>query len=75
MTDNLDLSIARIYGQGGVAVGTAFLVDDRRLLTCAHVVQAALGLAEIPQEMPVDTLKLDFPLRDAQKACYGRVAF
>jgi hypothetical protein len=45
-------------------VGTGFLVDDSRLVTCAHVVNMALGRDEREQEAPDTTLRLpvDFPI-------------
>lgn len=55
-------SIARVYGAGGAVIGASFLVDGRRLLTCAHVVARALGLPDGTPELPSGTLSLDFPL-------------
>jgi hypothetical protein len=36
-------AIAAIYSTSGAIVGTGFLLSERYLLTCAHVVDAALG--------------------------------
>jgi len=75
MSHPLDLSIVRVYDQNGNVVGTAFLADDRRLLTCVHVIQAALGLSANNQNAPTDTVRLDFPLLAQQKTCFARVAY
>lgn len=55
-------AIARIYHSSGAVVGAGFLVADGHLLTCAHVVTAALGLPTTTAEAPTDALELDFPL-------------
>lgn len=55
-------SIARIYDRNGRVKGAGFLFTDGRLLTCAHVVNAAAGLAFDSQDMPTDAIELDFPL-------------
>ncbi len=38
--------------RGGVPVGVGFLVDRQRVVTCAHVVNAALGLEVRGQTRP-----------------------
>jgi polyhydroxyalkanoate synthesis regulator phasin len=55
-------AIARIYHANGMVVGAGFLVANGQLLTCAHVVTAALGLPTTTQEAPTEWLDLDFPL-------------
>lgn len=57
--------IVRILALGTYrAVGTGFLVTDDRLLTCAHVVNQALGRDQREQPQPDAELRLpvDFPL-------------
>ncbi|MGH2412386.1 MAG: trypsin-like peptidase domain-containing protein [Microcystaceae cyanobacterium] len=54
------MSIARIFHGNGAVVGAGFLVSSRYLLTCAHVIQQALGLQETTV-VPQDTVKLDLP--------------
>jgi hypothetical protein len=44
--------LARVYDSSGLVVGTAFLADDQHLLTCAHVVNAAMGRHERASEPP-----------------------
>jgi len=55
-------AIARIYYNGDVVVGAGFLITEHHLLTCAHVVVAALGKYTTAAELPLEWLELDFPL-------------
>ncbi|WP_158702014.1 trypsin-like peptidase domain-containing protein [Kitasatospora sp. MMS16-BH015] len=58
----LEAALVRIYGQSGAPVGVGFLISDRLVLTCAHVVSTALGLP-IAQVPPPDAwLALDAPM-------------
>ena len=57
-----DTFIARILGPGGHAVGVGALVTERHVVTCAHVVNAALGLDARQQRQPDGLVRLDFPL-------------
>lgn len=56
------LSIARIFATDGSVIGAGFLVSDRHLLTCAHVVENALGLDSNSSATPTKTIEFDFPL-------------
>lgn len=58
----LKCAIARIYHTSGAVVGAGFLVSERQLLTCAHVVAAALSLPQNTQESPEAAIEVDFPL-------------
>jgi Trypsin-like peptidase domain len=68
-------SIARIYHANGAVVGAGFLVLDRYLLTCAHVVAAALSIPGNTQEKPTDLIELDFPLIASGQKVKSRVVF
>jgi hypothetical protein len=68
-------AIARIYNTSGAIVGAGFLVSDRHLLTCAHVVTAALGIATETVEMPTAFLELDFPLIAPGQKVPAKVVF
>ena len=57
-----DTFIARILGPDGRPVGVGALVTERHVVTCAHVVNAALGLDAREQGQPTGTVSLDFPL-------------
>ena len=62
MADPPDAFIARILGSDGRPVGIGVLVAERHVVTCAHVVNAALGLAARQQGQPAGPVTLDFPL-------------
>ena len=51
-----------VIGPGGRAVGVGFLVGQQEILTCAHVVNAALGLDPRSQTAPPDLVSVEFPL-------------
>ncbi|MEG4320631.1 MULTISPECIES: trypsin-like peptidase domain-containing protein [unclassified Microcoleus] len=68
-------AIARIYHANGAVVGAGFLVSDRYLITCAHVVAAALSIAQNTQEQPTGTIELDFPLIAAGQKVKSKVVF
>ena len=54
--------IVRILDTGKKPVGSGFLIDENRLITCAHIVTNALKVKGISQEAPTDNLTVDFPL-------------
>jgi len=62
MTDQLTASIVRIFSASETIAGTGFLVAERQVLTCAHVVAQALGLSHDTPDMPQAKVHLDFPL-------------
>lgn len=68
-------AIARIYHSNGTIVGAGFLVTDQQLLTCAHVVTAALGLPTTLQDAPTDAVELDFPLIAPGQKVKARVRY
>jgi hypothetical protein len=67
MVQALELSVVRIYGKQGKIVGAGFLISPEYLLTCAHVVASALGIAPISLEQPKELIQLDFPIIKAGK--------
>jgi WD40 repeat protein len=56
-----DAFTVRLLTAGGTPVGIGALVGDRHILTCAHVVNAALGRDPKDQAKPDGTVELDFP--------------
>ncbi len=62
MADQLRASSVRFLTATGEVVGTGFLFSERSLLSCAHVVAAALRLSDNAAEIPKDSVRLDFPL-------------
>ncbi|WP_234301080.1 trypsin-like peptidase domain-containing protein [Sphaerospermopsis aphanizomenoides] len=68
-------AIARIYNQNSKVVGAGFLVSQSHLLTCAHVVTAALGIVTNTQESPDAIIELDFPLIAPGQKVKAKVVF
>jgi tetratricopeptide (TPR) repeat protein len=62
MTPALTAAIVRLRHGNGAIVGGGFLVGDRRVLTCAHVVADALSLERSDPQRPEAEVSLDFPL-------------
>ncbi len=62
MQESLDTSLVRIRTADGRVVGAGFLVGDRHILTCAHVVSQALNLPDHSLNPPQGVVSLDFPL-------------
>ncbi|PNK14911.1 GUN4 domain-containing protein [Cylindrospermopsis raciborskii] len=76
MTRSLDSSVVRIYNPtSNNVVGAGFLVEDRLVLTCAHVVADALGIDRSTVEIPNGTVELDFPLVAPNQRLRARIVF
>lgn len=71
----LDSSIVRIYSNGGKVIGAGFLVSQKYILTCAHVVADALGLPRNTAQMPDAEITFDFPLVAAMQRFQAKVVF
>jgi hypothetical protein len=54
--------IVRIRRTNGEVVGAGFLVGEKHILTCAHVVAEALRIAQDQVDQPEESVQLDFPL-------------
>lgn len=57
----LSHSLVRIHTSDNRIIGAGVLVADGLIWTCAHVVAAALGIANTAQEEPAAAVSLDFP--------------
>ena len=75
MTSTLELSVVRIYSNSGKVVGAGFLVSQKYIFTCAHVVAHALGIARNTAETPNAQGRLDFPLLAAKQFFTAKVIF
>ncbi|MFJ2510086.1 trypsin-like peptidase domain-containing protein [Streptomyces griseoviridis] len=65
---------ARIHGREGAGVaGAGLLLTERTVLTCAHVVEAALRLPDADRP-PEGTVRVDFPAAEDGGAVPARVA-
>ncbi len=73
MQTSLEASIVRIHTADGRVVGAGFLVGERHILTCAHVVTEAIGLADDTPEKPQAPVSLDFPRVAPGKLLTARV--
>jgi S1-C subfamily serine protease len=69
------LSIARIFAVNNEVMGAGFLVSERHVLTCAHVVAAALGLPSTTAAMPEDVVEFDMPLLAGGQRVKGKLVF
>lgn len=75
MTAALEPSVVRIYSNSSKVVGAGFLVSQKHILSCAHVVAEALGLPRETVEMPDAEVSLDFPILAPQRLLKARVVF
>lgn len=69
--------VVSILGQQGMnPVGVGFVVDEKHVITCAHVINAALGRAKQTQDPPGDNARVlvEFPLLDAGEGAPTRRA-
>lgn len=72
----IESAIVRIFAQNKTSiVGVGFLIDGKRVMTCAHVVAKAFGIARDTsvQDLPVERITLDFPLVDDNHPCAASV--
>ncbi len=75
MTEQLRTSLVRFFTTSGTVVGTGFLITEKSLLSCAHVVATALDLRQYPAEKPEAGVRLDFPLLTPRQALTAHVIF
>ncbi|MBD1919893.1 trypsin-like peptidase domain-containing protein [Microcoleus sp. FACHB-831] len=77
MVAQLESSVVRIYSnkKPDTVVGAGFLVADKYILTCAHVVGYALGIDAKTLEKPTVEICLDFPRLERGNKLTARVDF
>jgi hypothetical protein len=73
MQESLEASLVRLHTADGRVVGAGFLVGERHILTCAHVVAGALGLADDTPEKPQVPVSLDVPRVAPEQLLTARV--
>ena len=73
----LEASLIRIFSSRvqDAVVGAGFLISPDTVLTCAHVVTAALDLPDETAEMPTDPVLLDFPIVQANEMLTAHACF
>src|SRR5215217_9298721 len=69
----LDAAVVRVSSSAGEVVGSGFLVDPSHIVTCAHVVTAALGRATSDESGYPNILDIDFPLIAANQSVQAQV--
>lgn len=67
MSASPNSAIVRIRKANGEVVGAGFLIDVQHVVTCAHVVNSALGRPRSQAERPAEPVILDFPLFGSAK--------
>jgi energy-coupling factor transporter ATP-binding protein EcfA2 len=65
---------ARLLDSEGRTAGSGFLVDDRHVLTCAHVVARQLGINGADPRIPNGIVGLDFPAVPSAEPMQARVS-
>jgi hypothetical protein len=73
MTKQLITSTVRIFATNGAVIGAGFLVSNRHILTCAHVVAQALDLPTDTKIAPATPIHMDFPLIAPRKIFTAKV--
>lgn len=73
MSQHVEVCIARICVPNRDAAGVGFLIENRRILICAHVVATTLGISEDTPGIPTDEVLLDFPLIEPERIRAARV--
>ncbi|TVR06200.1 MAG: serine protease [Phormidium sp. GEM2.Bin31] len=66
-------SLARIFHSNGAVVGAGFAIAPGYLITCAHVVTAALNLPADSQDSPQQPIELEFLLAAQGERVTGQV--
>ncbi|MCW9682926.1 serine protease [Dolichospermum planctonicum UHCC 0167] len=74
-TDTYKNAIARIYNTNNVVIGAGFLISNQYLLTCAHVVTAALDLPTETVSKPSKLIQFDFPFINREEKLNAEVDF
>jgi signal transduction histidine kinase len=74
MTTSFESAIVRIRAADGNVVGVGFLVTNRHILTCAHIVTGVFSLPNGTPDPPQANLDLDFPLLAPDQILTARVS-
>src|SRR5438046_10586344 len=66
-------SVVRLISQNGTVAGIGYLVTERRIITCAHMVALALGIPKDTVPKPDSEVTIDFPFVERGKHLKARV--
>lgn len=69
----LEPSLVRILNQRHAITGAGFLVSDKRVMTCSHVISEALGISDQSLRVIEGKVSLDFPFLNPNKRFTARV--
>ncbi|HSO20635.1 MAG TPA: hypothetical protein VLT88_14320, partial [Desulfosarcina sp.] len=72
-SSDIEAALVRILNDSRTPVGAGCLAGDRHIVTCAHVVAAALGADAEAESPPQGTVRLDFPLLPGHPECEATV--
>jgi tetratricopeptide (TPR) repeat protein len=75
MADQPEAHVVRIVDANDVIVGAGFLVTEKHVLTCAHVITQALNIPQDTQDGPTDQVRLNFPFSKVTETRTARVVF
>jgi WD40 repeat protein len=76
MPTPLEYAVVRIYSkEGDFVIGAGFLAFQSYILTCTHVIAAALRIDATTTKMPSDEVFLDFPGISYKRKLKARVVF
>ncbi|MHC4115895.1 MAG: nSTAND1 domain-containing NTPase [Planctomycetota bacterium] len=73
MSDQITASVVRIFSEEGTVTGAGFLVSERHILTCAHVISQALKIPKNKSDVPVGRIHLDFPFLRIRRRSVARI--
>ncbi|MEM8923080.1 MAG: NB-ARC domain-containing protein [Actinomycetota bacterium] len=65
--------VVRVRTSDGGVAGAGFLIDGGRAITCAHVVNRALGRAPDEASPPTEPVSIDFPMVEGDTGVRARV--
>src|SRR5262245_1477763 len=75
MSPPIESSIIRIFSKNDTVVGAGFLISERHVITCAHVVADASNIPRTTLQQPDEEIRFDFPLIDPSNTVNAKVVF
>src|SRR3989304_103345 len=73
MSDQFTSSIVGILSSEGEIVGAGFLISQRHVITCAHVIAKVFNVSEKTPKAPISPVPLSFPWTIGEKSISPRV--
>jgi len=69
----LQSSLVRILSQRRIILGAGFLISEKHVMTCSHVVSEAIGLPQQSLKVVAGQLNVDFPFVDTKQTLTAKV--